>query len=105
MFHINGDEWRVMFVSPFHSKLRRSDGERSIGVCDDDTKIIYISYEVPDRKLKKVLCHEITHAAMFSYGVELSIQQEEVLADLIATYGQEIVRITNTLTIEMRGVS
>lgn len=37
--------------------------------------------------LKKILCHEITHAAMFSYNVDLSIEQEELVADLIATYG------------------
>ena len=47
--------------------------------------------------IKKVLCHELTHAAMFSYNVELSLQQEELLADLIATYGQEIVFKTNKL--------
>ena len=32
---------------------------------------------------------------MFSYNINLTIEQEEVLADLIATYGQEIVHITN----------
>ena len=26
------------------------------------------------------------HAAMFSYGVELTLEQEELLADLIATW-------------------
>lgn len=80
-------------------------GSVSIGACDDDTKTIYISYEIPRRKLKKVLCHEITHAAMFSYNVDLSIQQEEILADLIATYGQEIVGITNCLNNRIRGTS
>ena len=34
---------------------------------------------------------------MFSYGVELTLEQEELLADLIATYGQEIISITNLL--------
>ena len=34
---------------------------------------------------------------MFSYGVELTLEQEELLADLIATYGQEIIKITNKL--------
>lgn len=72
---------------------------------DDDTKTIYISYETPRRKLKKVLCHEITHAAMFSYNVDLSISQEELLADLIATYGQEIVNITNCLNNKIKGTS
>jgi len=47
--------------------------------------------------LKKVLCHEITHAAMFSYDVNLSIEQEELLADLIATYGEEIIEVTNRI--------
>lgn len=47
--------------------------------------------------MKRVLCHEITHAAMFSYKIELTIEQEELLADLIATYGQEIIDITNSI--------
>ena len=45
--------------------------------------------------LKKVLCHEVVHAAMFSYNVELTLEQEELVADLIATYGSEVIRITN----------
>ena len=44
---------------------------------------------------RKVLCHEITHCAMFSYNVNLSTEQEELIADLISTYGEEIVDITN----------
>lgn len=47
--------------------------------------------------MKKVLCHELTHAAMFSYNVDLSIDQEELLADLVATYGQEIIDATNKI--------
>jgi len=34
---------------------------------------------------------------MFSYNVELSIKQEELVADLISTYGEEIVYITNKI--------
>jgi len=45
----------------------------------------------------KVLCHEVAHAAMFSYNVELSANQEELVADLIATYGKEIVEKTDKL--------
>ena len=47
--------------------------------------------------LKKVLCHEITHAAMFSYDIVLTLDQEELLADLIATYGEEIIEVTNKI--------
>ena len=34
---------------------------------------------------------------MFSYNVDLSIEQEELVADLIATYGQEIIDTVNTI--------
>ena len=53
--------------------------------------------DLQDNFLKKVLCHEIVHAAMFSYNVDLTLEQEELIADLIATYGQEIIDITNTI--------
>ena len=34
---------------------------------------------------------------MFSYNVDLSVEQEELVADLISTYGDEIVYITNKI--------
>lgn len=74
----------------------RSDGSHTIGCCDDSKKVIYIYENLDTDKMKKVLCHEITHAAMFSYNVELNLTQEELLADMIATYGQEIIHITNS---------
>lgn len=77
--------------------LYRSDGSLTIGACDDATKAIYINENLDSRLMKKVLCHEITHAAMFSYDVELDLMQEELLADLIATYGQEIICNTNKI--------
>lgn len=97
MFNINGETWRILFVSPFHPKLYRSDGSLTVGACDDEEKTIYVNDTLSEQRTKKVLCHEITHAAMFSYNVELSIEQEEILADLIATYGQEIIYTTNKI--------
>ena len=97
MFNINGEDWKILFVSSNHPALVRSDGSRTIGATEDITKSIYIYEGLAPRKLLKVLCHEITHAAMFSYNVELSLDQEELLADLVATYGQEIVDKTNTI--------
>jgi hypothetical protein len=46
---------------------------------------------------KKVLTHEITHASMFSYDVDLCPRQEELVAILIDTYGQEIIALTNQI--------
>lgn len=97
MFEINHINWNIKLVSFNHPKVRRSDGSFALGACDDITKTIYISEDVPSYKIKKVLCHEITHAAMFSYNVNLNIDQEELIADLIATYGEEIIAITNKI--------
>lgn len=103
MPNINGESWRVLMVSPDHPQLMRSDGTYSIGACNDALKTVYINEELNDFYIKKVLCHELTHAAMFSYNVDLSLEQEEIVADLIATYGQEIILQTNSMFNRIRG--
>lgn len=86
---INNRLWEICFVSP-----ERMD---SLGICDGNTSRIYIQYGLNPQKLKKVLCHEIVHAAMISYNVRLTIEQEEMVADLIATFGGEILDLTNEI--------
>lgn len=100
---INGIEWGLQFVPSNSELLMRSDGSKTIGMTDSLTKIIYIDETLRGNLLKRVLCHELTHAAIFSYGVELDIMQEELLADLIATYGQEIITITNKIFKKLKG--
>ena len=97
MFKINGEEWKVVAVSPAHPVLLKSNGGYTIGACDDLVKKIYISEDLSGPLMKKVLCHEIAHAAMFSYNVDLTYEEEELLADLMATYGSEIIEITNQI--------
>lgn len=97
MFKINNVVWLLKFVPPHDQMLRRKDGSFAIGMCDGNLQTIFISEALHGIQLKKVLCHEMTHAAMFSYGVDLTIEQEEIVADLIATYGEEIIQITNQL--------
>lgn len=103
MFFINGIEWCLEFVPSNSDLLMRSDGSRTIGVTDSSTHIIHIDETLHGKLLKKVLCHELTHAAIFSYGVELDLMQEELLADLIATYGEEIITITNKIFKKLKG--
>lgn len=103
MFNINGIDWGIKLVSPNHPKLKRTDRTYALGSCDNTTKLIYISDIVPEYKIKKVLCHEITHAAMFSYDINITIDQEELIADLIATYGEEIISITNKIFQKIKG--
>ena len=105
MFNINGYDWKVKLVSPNHPQLQRSDGLWTIGSCNNNFRTIYISDMLDEQMLWKVLCHEITHAAMFSYNILLTIDQEELLADLVATYGYEIIEITNKVFSKIKGMT
>ena len=98
MFNINGIDWQIIVVSANHPIL-----QNKLGVCVADAHQIYLSDKIPNYKFKKVLCHEITHAAMFSYGVYMTLDQEELIADLIATYGEEIIEVTNGIFNKIRG--
>lgn len=75
MFLINNVYWKLSFVTPNFPLLQRLNGEFSIGACDNLTRTIYINETLQGTLLRKVLCHEITHAAMFSYNVNLSFEQ------------------------------
>ena len=97
MININGENWKILIVSSNHPAVQRPDGTYTLGCCDDLVKTIFVVENLTDYYFKKVLCHELVHACMYSYNVELNDYQEEVLADLIATYGQEIIFITNSM--------
>lgn len=97
MFVINGESWKVKLVASGHPKLRHRNGTAAIGVCDDYDKVIYIDKNIKGSLFKEVLCHEITHAAMFSYNVDLTYEQEELIANIIAKYGREITSITDNI--------
>ena len=104
MFLINGIYWKLAFVSPDYPLLRRISGEFSIGACNNLTRTIYINETLTGKLLKKVLCHEITHAAMFSYNVQLTLEPEQLIADLISTYGEEIIYITNKIFTKLENI-
>lgn len=104
MFTINGIEWDVVYVDPFSNDLHRSDGTLTVGVCDLELKTIFISNMLQGKFLRKVLLHETCHAAMFSYSIFLTIEQEELFCDLLATYGDEIVSIVDDMFGRLRKV-
>ena len=99
MFIINGIEWKVEFTN-LHNPILNNH----LGLCDNTTKTIYLANNLEGFMLKKVLCHEVVHAAMFSYHVSLSYEQEEVIADIIATYGNEIIDITNKVFKKLQSI-
>ena len=94
---INGVRWGVHAVSPSHPILLTPWFTHSLGVCDKTTQKIYIDESLPQWKKREVLAHEIAHAAMFSYAIDLTYEEEEIVADILANHGEEIFKWTNTI--------
>ena len=94
---INGVRWRVRLVSPAHPLLLTPWKTHALGVCDKVTQIICIDETLTPQLLKEVLCHEIVHAFMFSYMIDLSYSEEELVAELMSQYGEEILETTNII--------
>ena len=97
MYKINGITWYMIRVRSDSPMLMRSDGSITVGMCNRETQTIYISDALNGRFLRKVLLHEICHSAMFSYGIDMSVDQEELFCDLLSTYGDEIIAITDSV--------
>ena len=96
-FTINGTNWRVQYKNPLSGELKRSDGTISLGVTDRNTHTIYLSNALHGYMQRKVLIHEVCHAICMSYDVYLPIEQEEILCDFVATYGDEVFGIVDMI--------
>ena len=92
---INGIPWKIKFVNGANNNLRRYDGTYTVGMTDNKQKTIFLHNDLDDSFLYKVFCHELVHAFCFSYGLKFDIEEEERLADFIATYGKDIFDMTD----------
>ena len=97
MFIINGEQWYVILTAPDDITLLMPNGEYALGACHNDLRTIYISNAIHGPTFESVLCHELVHASMFAHGVELSYEDEELLAEMISRFGEEIIDITDIL--------
>lgn len=102
MFEINGILWNVVYVPPNSRHLIRSDGSRTLGVTDWNSKCIYIADNLNDEKLEHVLCHELCHTVCFTYGIHMDIGLEEWLCNFMADHGKEIIYILDSILYSMQ---
>ena len=102
IFNINDTIWQVQYENPLSGELKRSDGSISLGVTDRNTHTINLSSALHGYMERKVLIHEVCHAICMSYDVYLPIEQEEILCDFVATYGDEIFGIVDMILTVVR---
>ena len=102
MFTINGEGWDIALVDPADVNLLMPDGDFALGACSDYTKTIYISNILHGEAFEQVLCHELVHASMFAYNVMLEHREEELIAEIISIFGEEIIDITDRMFDKIR---
>ena len=97
MFTINNETWMIVLVMPYDEALLMPNGNYALGACNDLTKTIYISNELHGEIFEQVLCHELVHASMFAYNIMLEHNEEELIAEIISIFGEEIIDITDVM--------
>ena len=102
MFVINGIAWDIVIVNANSNDLRRSDGSITVGVTDFPKRTVFLSELLKGAFLRRVLAHEITHCFCFSYDIHLDIDEEERMADFIATYGEELLYLLDDIMREIK---
>jgi hypothetical protein len=98
---MNGDLWRVRFVSPNDNVLIDRTGKRTLAVSDYSTMTISIANNLHGELLNRVFIHELGHCVMFSYGLlpELHrmvkkrywVDAEEFVCNILSDYGQFVI--------------
>lgn len=72
-------------------------------MTDGRSHIIYIAQGLSGWFLDKVTAHELVHAFMFSYNIELDIDQEEFIADWVSRYGRDLIYLLDDIMTIKRG--
>lgn len=97
-FELNSIQWQIVWVDNKNSLLSRTDGSMSVGVTDINTHCIYLAKSLHGAFLRKVIIHELCHCVCMSYNIYMPIEQEEMLCDFVATYGDQVFEIVDILT-------
>ena len=97
VFVVNKNIWRIEFVNPYSDNLLMSNGNRVLGLCDNNIKTIFIANNQYGYKQEHIICHEITHAICFEYDLHLDYELEEWLCNFMADHIREVVEILDTI--------
>ncbi|MBQ0035594.1 MAG: hypothetical protein KBT35_01615 [Firmicutes bacterium] len=93
MFWINGIQWKICFVDPDDYILYDYYNDcMTVATTDLYSHTIYIADNIDDIFLIKILKHELYHCYEFSnVAYDLPTCYEELVADFMATYGEELI--------------
>lgn len=87
--NINGYFWQIKFVEENSEKLIYK-GEKCLGICYFEKQKIYINGTLEDKRLKSTIVHELVHAFIYCYDIEIPTddpdEAEEVFCDFVGDH-------------------
>lgn len=106
-FYLNGLVWKIRVVNHRSSMLMDRTGTRTVATTDPTTRTVYLSSDLHDGMLVKVLIHELGHCAMISFNLiedihrmvkpEYWLEAEEWLCNFLSDYGLKIFSIAYSI--------
>lgn len=88
-----GEEWWVIFsVSPKDPILLDWKDDRTLAVTDLNERLIFINKTLDTESFCRVLAHELTHCALYSYGPDYF--DEETVCNIVSIFGPRIYELT-----------
>ena len=88
---INNLEWCIKLVPTRDSNLV-VDNSQCFGSCNYSELTIYLDNSLPYTRMKQTLSHELTHAYLHSYMIEMKQSyNNEDICEFVAMYSQHIL--------------
>ncbi len=95
---INGLKWKIFFVASESPKLTDEDNKRNIlGITYFRECEIYIDKSLNKPLRRQTVIHELVHALLFSYGIDIEGATEENVCDLIGAHLDELVKLKEAI--------
>lgn len=89
---INNLEWCIKLVPTRDRNLAVSEVSGSYGVCNPTDLTIYLDESMSYTRMKQTLSHELTHAYLISYMLDLKENySEDEICEFVALYSQHIL--------------
>ena len=92
--NINGIRWIVRGCEK-NAKVLQEDGDDVLGItCFAQSEIWIRVEDVSPDMIKRTIRHELTHAWLFSVGIDTDDMDEEDICNFVESFGEQIVNTT-----------
>ena len=96
-FYMNGDLWRVQFVSSQDDVLIDRTGQRTLAVSDYSTMTISIVNNLNGELLNRVFSYGLLPELHRMIKKRYWVDAEEFVCNILADYGQFVIRTTRDI--------